>query len=269
MNKERYRASLMLVGMLLSTQAQAWVQGGTGGEVDLGGTIDPAEPGSPWEVSTGKNISSLEFTVNQNASVASVVLQQNYPVLGIRTRLGKDTTFKGNAAGGISPQITYTGLVTVERYNRGRLPFSLPVTSPDGARKIGVLEFQLLAAAEVSRFAPAPELNNGLRFSVFASQPGEAFFGGIARNSGEVMNSVVAVIGARFPEYIEKYNPQGMIASSRSNAVTFTNPDRTYSGFYGAGLMNGDKVIMRLNEGYQPNAAEQWKAQLGITIKYL
>ncbi|EAO9945149.1 hypothetical protein R497_24715 [Salmonella enterica subsp. enterica serovar Havana] len=269
MNKERYRASLMLVGILLSTQAQAWIQGGTGGEVDLGGTIDPAEPGSPWEVSTGKNISSLEFTVNQNASVASIAVQQSYPVLGIRTRLGKETTFKGNAAGGITPQISYTGLVTAERYNRGRLPFSLPVTSPDGARKIGVLEFQLLAVAEVSRFAPAPELNNGLRFSVFASQPGEAFFGGIARNNSEVIRFAQTMAGAHFPEYTEKYNPQGLIASPRSDVVSFTNPDRTYSGFYAAGLVSGDKVIMRLNEGYQLNAAEQWKAQLGITVKYL
>ena len=40
-------------------------------------------------------------------------------------------------------------------------------------------------------------------------------------------------------------------------------------GHWQEGLVTGDEVIMRLDEGYQLNAAENWKAQLAVTVKYL
>lgn len=262
------KCGLLLVIPLFSADVLAWTQGDMSGNIDIGGIINPAGSSNPWEVLLGPGVSALEFSVNKYASDASIVLQQNYPVLGIRTRMGKNETFKGTVMGGISPQISYTGLVTTEDYKRGILPFSLPVLRPDGS-EIGLLRFHLLAVAEVSRLVSAPEQNSGLRFSVFATQPGEAFYGGIARNSSEAISYPMTLMSARFPEYVEKYNRQGMIASPLHRTVKFDNPDMTYSGFYGAGLLKGSVATLNLKEGYSLMESEKWSAKMSVTVAYI
>ncbi|EFR2683613.1 hypothetical protein KCK33_004501 [Salmonella enterica] len=65
---------------------------------------------------------------------------------------------------------------------------------------------------------------------------------------------------------------------SRDETLADNNTDRTkcvpctgraFVTVSRAGLVTGDEVIMRLDEGYQLNAAENWKAQLAVTVKYL
>lgn len=267
MSKGLYRIALILGGMLLGTQALAWTQGGTGGDVDLGGTIDPTGPVNPWEVKMGTGFNDLNIVLSPGHTQASILLQKDYPVLGIRTRTG-DGTFPGTEAGGIAPQITYSGLVAKDAFSRGWLPLELNVTSKAGDRQLGVLKLRLLAGAEISYRGTSTD--SGQRFSVFATQAGDAFYGGIARNTSEAILSPARVIGARFAEYINNYNTQGVLyILGKSNRTDFKNSALTYSAFYGAGLVSGDEMIMQLNAPFQPDTVNNWKAQLTVTIKYI
>ena len=268
MRKELYRTALMLGGMLLDTQAMAWTQGGTGGDIELGGTIDPTGPVNPWAVQPGGDVTGINMVLPEGGKVVSHRLKSNIPVLGIRTTTGIDGSFGGETAGGLAPQVSYGGLVTGGRFDKGRVPVELSVTGERDGKIFGWLRLNLLAGAEVSQVNQ--DTRDGRRYSVYASQPGEAFFGGIARTPDEAMDNALQTIGDAFGFYVSRYNPQGITGiAGLKQAVEFRNSRMQYSGFYGAGLVTGDEVIMRLDEGYQLNAAENWKAQLAVTVKYL
>lgn len=268
MSKGLYRIALILGGMLLGTQALAWTQGGTGGDVDLGGTIDPTGPVNPWEVQLGSGVTGINMVLPEGGKVVSYRLKSNIPVLGIRTTTGIDGSFGGETMGGIAPQVSYGGLVTGGRFDKGRVPVELTVTGGADGKAFGWLRLNLLAGAEVSQVNQ--DTRDGRRYSVYAGQAGEAFFGGIARIPDEAMDNALQTIGDAFGPYVSRYNPQGMTgATGLKQAVEFRNSRMQYSGFYGAGLVSGDEVIIRLDEGYQLNAAENWQAQLAVTIKYL
>lgn len=268
MSKGRYKVALMLGGMLLGTQALAWTQGGTGGDVDLGGTIDPTGPVNPWEVQLGSGVTGINMVLPEGGKVVRYRMKSNIPVLGIRTTTGIDGSFGGETAGGISPQVSYGGLVTGGRFDKGRVPVELTVTGGPDGKAFGWLRLNLLAGAEVSQVNQ--DTRDGRRYSVYASQSGEAFFGGIARTPDEATDNALQTIGDAFGPYVSRYNPQGVTGiAGLKQAVEFRNSKMQYSGFYGAGLVTGDEVIMRLDEGYQLNAQENWQAKLAVTIKYL
>ena len=178
-------------------------------------------------------------------------LKTNLPVLGIRTTTGQDETFRGEAAGGLAPQVSYSGLVTGEKDNQ----------------TLGWLRLNLFAGAEVSQYSP--ESGNGKRYSVYAGQPGEAFYGGIARTPNEAMDNALVMIGDIFESYTRHYNPQGLPGiTGQKQSAEFRNNKMRYSGFYGAGLLAGDEIVMRLDEGGRPEGAEKWRARLKVTINY-
>ena len=57
-----------------SAMAAGWEQNGTGGSVDLGGTLTPVEKATPWEVKVGDAVTGLDGQI-QKGDVALVVLQ--------------------------------------------------------------------------------------------------------------------------------------------------------------------------------------------------
>ncbi|EGC4270890.1 hypothetical protein JNC30_004673 [Salmonella enterica] len=255
--------SLMLGGILLSAQTLAWTQGDTGGEVDLGGTIEPTGPVNPWEVQLGTGVTGIDMVLPEGGVVTSHILRSNIPVLGIRTTTGIDGSFGGESAGGLAPQVHYGGLVSGRPFDKGRVPVELDVKGQDN-KVFGWLRLNLLVGAEVSQL----QGEDGSRYSVYAGQSGQAFFGGIARKPDEAMDNALQTIGDAFPFYVSRYNLQGIKEKGVKQPVEFRNSKMQYSGFYGAGLVFGDEVIMRLDEGYQLNTAKNWKAKLSVEITY-
>lgn len=258
---------LFLVGLLSVTEVMAWTNGRVSGDVEMSGTIQLESPSNPWEVLMGEGLSTVNISVPKGQATASIVLQENTPLLGIRTRGDNTTTFSG--AKGITPQISYRDLINSSKYPPGRLPFAVKVTNSSGDIEIGTLNFSLRAGAEVSSFSPAPELSNGLRFSAFATKVGDAFYGGIARSRTEADPNVRTMIGARFPNYILNFNPQGLILAKTARSISFNNPERTYSAYYGAGLGKGDVVTLKFNDNYKLTDEDSWRARISVTVTYV
>lgn len=265
--RTKVSGTVILGWMFLSPHAMAWVPGGAGGNVELGGTIEPSGPTNPWEVILGADVAGMNMVLPESGQLIRHRLKTNLPVLGIRTTTGQDETFGGEAAGGLAPQVSYSGLVTGGSYDKGRVPVELLVTGEKDNQTLGWLRLNLFAGAEVSQYNP--ESGNGKRYSVYAGQPGEAFYGGIARTPNEAMDNALVMIGDIFESYTRHYNPQGLPGiTGQKQSAEFRNNKMRYSGFYGAGLLAGDEVVMRLDEGSRPEGAENWRARLKVTINY-
>lgn len=268
-NKPHFKicsAVMVLSALLCAGDSRAWVPGGTGGNVNMGGTITPSGPKNPWEVQVGDTIDGLDMTLPTSGTVVRYQLKQTLPVLGIRTTTGLDETFSGETAGGIAPQITFRGLLPSPR-EKGRLPLALDVTSAtDSTRYFGELRLQLLTGAEVSQ--RNPDTGEGRRYSVFAGTAGEAFYGGLGRTPGEAVDDALIQVGDIFPVYRSRYNPQGLASTGLKQSVEFRNAQLRYSGFYGAGLARGDEITLRMEEGFSPVQREAWKASLKVTVAY-
>ncbi|ENF8269128.1 hypothetical protein ABRC84_003719 [Salmonella enterica] len=256
----------LLSFLLFAGEGQAWVPGGTGGNVDMGGTITPSGPKNPWEVQVGDAVTGLDMVLPESGTVMHHRLKQTLPVLGIRTTTGLAETFGGETAGGIAPQITFSGTLPGPR-ERGRLPLELDVTrASDSSHFLGVLRLSLLTGAEVSQKNPAT--NDGRRYSVWAGQAGEAFYGGIARTPEEAVDDALTQVGDVFPVYRARYNDQGLPPSAGAKqSVEFRNAGIRYSGFYGAGLVQGDIITLRSDSGL-PSTAEAWRAGLKVAVEY-
>lgn len=265
--RTRVSGAVILGWMFLSSHAMAWGLGDTGGNVELGGTIKLSGPTNPWEVLLGTDVAGVNMVLPESGQLTRHRLKVNLPVLGIRTTTGQDETFGGEASGGVSPQVSYSGLVTGGNYDKGRVPVELLVTGEKDNKTLGWLRLNLFAGAEVSQYNP--ESGNGKRYSVYAGQPGEAFYGGIARTPNEAIDNVHAMFGDIFGPYTRHYNPQGLPSvAGQKQSAEFRNNKMRYSGFYGAGLLAGDEVVMRLNEGTRPEVTENWRARLKVTINY-
>ncbi|ECV2306849.1 hypothetical protein DTR82_17610 [Salmonella enterica subsp. enterica serovar Javiana] len=261
----------LTTGILLSFlpfagKGYAWVPGGTGGSVDMGGSIIPSGPKNPWEVEVGDAVNGLDMVLPEGGTVMRHRLKQTLPVLGIRTTTGLDETFVGETAGGIAPQITFSGALPGPR-EKGRLPLELDVTrAEDNTTVLGVLRLNLLTGAEVSQKNPAT--NDGRRYSVWAGQSGGAFHGGIARTPEEAVDDALAQVGDIFPVYRARYNDQGLPPPrGAKQSVEFRNAAMRYSGFYAAGLRQGDEIILRI-ENERPSSGVAWKASLKVAVEY-
>ncbi|EGO3302126.1 hypothetical protein ACE6ZO_004620 [Salmonella enterica] len=244
----------------------AWVPGGTGGNVDMGGSITPSGPKNPWEVEVGDAVTGLDMVLPESGTVVRHRLKQTLPVLGIRTTTGLTETFGGETAGGIAPQITFSGVLPGAR-EKGRLPLELEVTrAEDNSHVLGMLRLNLLTGAEVSQNNPVT--NEGRRYSVWASQQGEAFYGGTARTPDEAVDDALAQVGDIFPVYRARYNDQGLLPPrGAKQSVEFRNAAMRYSGFYAAGLVQGDELILRA-ENELPSSGVAWKASLNVAVEY-
>ncbi|WNI84214.1 F4 family fimbrial subunit [Citrobacter portucalensis] len=255
---------VLLSSLLFAGKGHAWVPGGNGGDVDMGGTITPSGPVNPWEVAVGDAVTGLDMVLPAGGTVGRYRLKQSMPVLGIRTTTGRNDTFAGETAGGIAPQITYSGVLPgVREY--GRIPLALAVTRADDGTPLGVLHLSLMCGAEVSQKDPVT--NTGRRYSVWAGQAGEAFYGGIARTPDEAMEYAFMEVESAFAEYVLRYNTQGLMGRpGMKQSVTLRDAGMRYSGFYGAFLAQGDEIVLQTES--VPAARVTWKANLTVAVEY-
>ncbi|MBJ4431454.1 hypothetical protein JGE53_19990 [Salmonella enterica subsp. enterica serovar Give] len=99
--KKTLIALAVAASAVVSGSAMAWTQTGTGGSLELGGTLTPQDKVTPWEVAVGAANTNLNTDIAKGERIVDIPVNKPIPVLGIRTI--STTPFKG--VNGISPQI--------------------------------------------------------------------------------------------------------------------------------------------------------------------
>ncbi|WP_105288918.1 hypothetical protein [Escherichia sp. MOD1-EC5948] len=241
----------------VSGSAMAWAPNGTGGSVDLGGTLTPVEKVTPWEVKTGAAVTGLDAQIQKGQKVVDVAVNKAIPVLGIRTIESK--AFQGQP--GISPQVDYGNAVNVDAFENGRAPVTLEVKD-DTNTKIGTLTTSLGASALVS--IKGPEWNGFNHF--YSDKSGDAFFGGLPKNEQNTPDENIAF--SVMPEVADHYIDQGVEYKSVGSSPIFSDTRYSFSGYYGAGIEQGKTIKITLDQAASGDAPIQWKASLPVTVSY-
>ncbi|ECI5651307.1 hypothetical protein KAQ01_002498 [Salmonella enterica subsp. enterica serovar Ouakam] len=257
--KKTLIALAVAASAVVSGSAMAWTQTGTGGSLELGGTLTPQDKVTPWEVAVGAANTNLNTDIAKGERIVDIPVNKPIPVLGIRTI--STTPFKG--VNGISPQIDYGNAVNVGAFANGRAPLTLQVRDDKDA-VIGTLTSELGASALIS----VKNHNGGWSGynHVYADTVGQGFFGGLpkAKNATPDDNIAVTVM----PEVAAHYVDQGVSWSEVGAASSFNNVDATYSAYYAAGIEKGKSIKINLNSPVQGDANIVWKASLPIIVSY-
>lgn len=112
----------------VSGSAMAWTANGTGGSVDLGGTLTPIEKVTPWEAKVGDAVTGLDAQIHKGDTKVDIPVKTAISVLGIRT--AQKAAFQGQA--GIAPQIDFKGAVAYEKFSGSVTDLTLSVTDNQG-----------------------------------------------------------------------------------------------------------------------------------------
>ncbi|WP_149451056.1 F4 family fimbrial subunit [Escherichia albertii] len=250
-----------------STMAAAWVQGGGGGSLQLGGTLTPQEkPTEEWQTSVGGDKLDLDANVERGATQINVSVSSPIPVLGIRFQT--KSRFRGHD--GISPQIDYHGAIDLSSFRKSEALLSLAVRDSTGS-KIGSLSVPLLVGSEVSRSKMMPRLpvihTISEKFGVIANKKGDAFFGGLPISKDGTSSDAVTRVGKINPDFIATYDDQGGRQLDFA-AETFKDKRYLYSAFYGAGIEAGKSISIKLDKPIDADSIK-WTASLPITVTYI
>lgn len=243
-----------------SAMAAGWEQNGSGGSVDLGGTLTPVEKTTPWEVKVGDAVSGLDAQIQKGRKEVSIAVTKAIPVLGIRTQTAE--AFQG--VEGISPQINFNGAIDPSKFEAGKTELTLVVKDSD-SNKIGSLTTKVTAGALLSRSNDA----RGNYFSLGSiNTEGEVFNGGLSTNYDgaldiEQVKSIAPVI---FPGSMDNFTEQGTEAQGKYFSGIGT--DAKYSAFYASGIEQGNTINITLDQAASGDAPVQWKASLPVTVTY-
>lgn len=246
----------------VSGSAMAWTANGTGGSVDLGGTLTPENMMNPWEVKTGAAVNNLNAEINASDTEINIPVDRAIPVLGIRTI--ESTAFIGHS--GITPQIEFNSAVSEldNLADANDAVLTLNVTDAT-SNKIGTMTVPFIAAAQYSVAGPNA---NSIYKSMYASLPEHAFLGGLPMIRGaaqEDLSNRVAALDSEFKANFDEQNIERIETKSGDN--TFTNGLHTYSAWYGSGIESGKTISITLDN---PAGANEivWKASLPVTVSY-
>ncbi|EMW3999654.1 fimbrial protein [Escherichia coli] len=256
MKMKKTMIALAFGAITASGSAMAWVEGGSGGSVDLGGTITPDTTiTSPWEVKVGSALTGLDAQISAGATSASVTVPGDSLVLGVRS---KDGWFTG--APGIAPQLNYHGAVS-GTYTRGVTDLTLDVKDVNTDQTIGSLTTKLTTAAMGStRNATAEGY-----YMLAADNVGDAFFGGLASNHPDRLHGDPQGLAARVDSTVtEHYETVGSAQGIYPSA--FNSTDATYNAFYISALETANAINIRLNNPVTSDV--NWKASLPVTVTY-
>ena len=239
-----------------SAIADSWITGGTGGTVEMGGTVTiVADSNSPWAVKTGAVVNNLDANIVAGGTVATVALGTDISILSIRS----DQIFKGRV--GIAPQIDYGGAVDIDSFSKGYAPLTLEVKNSKD-EKIGTAKTSIFAVALVSNVFSS----GGGRSSMFAPKTGYAFWGGVAK-SKDLAAPYNRASFSFVTEAAANYSEQGVSVAPGFGAGSVSNPNYTYSGFYASGIEKSKTIVITLDEP-ATSSAISWKASLPVTVSY-
>ncbi|WP_105448003.1 hypothetical protein [Escherichia coli] len=241
----------------VSGSAMAWTANGSGGSVDLGGTLTPVTKATPWEVKVGDAVTGLDGQIQKGQKEVSITVKNTIPVLGIRTIESK--AFQGKA--GISPQVDYQGAIDVSKFNNSRVPLTLKVNDLQG-QKIGSLTVNMGSQAIGSG------TGSWNKKAVMFAEAGEGFSGAIPTGySGLLTNEVI--VDSLFPGSMDNFDAQGLIITYEALNTDFSNTRIKYSAAYGAGIEQGQTIKITLDQAASGDAPIQWKASLPVTVTYM
>ncbi|ECR1919601.1 hypothetical protein F0M37_23975 [Salmonella enterica subsp. enterica] len=255
--KKTLIALAVAASAVVSGSAMAWTANGTGGNVDLGGTLTPQEKLTPWEVEIGAKVDGLNAQIQKGSSTVNVNVPNAIPVLGIRTQTNQP--FQGGI--GISPQIDYHNAVDLASFSKDTTTLTLDVKN-DVQQKIGKMVAEFVVGAEAS-YKSGGDMG---KKTLTASSIGDGFFGGLPSDRANVTNGW-AVANSINPAYVENYDPQ-QAPEVGIGAETFSHDSYTYSGFYGAGIPANSKIKLTLDAPVQSDAQIAWTASLPVTVSY-
>ena len=239
-----------------SAIADSWITGGTGGTVEMGGTVTiVADSNSPWAVKTGAVVNNLDANIVAGGTVATVALGTDISILSIRS----DQIFKGRV--GIAPQIDYGGAVDIDSFSKGYAPLTLEVKNSKD-EKIGTAKTSIFAVALVSNVYSS----GGGRSSMYAPKTGYAFWGGVAK-SKDLAAPYNRASFSFVTEAAANYSEQGVSVAPGFGAGSVSNPNYTYSGFYASGIEKSKTIVITLDEP-ATSSAISWKASLPVTVSY-
>ncbi|ELL8642813.1 hypothetical protein RX410_003785 [Escherichia coli] len=243
-----------------SAMAADWVQNGTGGSVDMGGTLTPADVITPWEVKTGDAVTNLDGHIKKGQRTVNITVNKAIPVLGIRTQTNQPFTGRE----GISPQVNFNSAIDPSQFQEGKTTLTLDVKD-NSSKKIGSLTTKVTAGALFSW--KNDDTGRGNYFSLASiNQPGEVFYGGLSTNYDGALDvdQVKNIAPVIFPGSMDNFTEQG----TESIGKYFSRiDDSKYSAFYASGIEQGSKINITLDQPAGTDAIA-WKASLPVTVSY-
>lgn len=256
--KKTLIALAVAASAVVSGSAMAWTVGGTGGSVELGGTLTPETVQSPWEVKTGAAVTGLDANVQQGQSVVDITVNSNIPVLGIR-----NADVNGLAGStGITPAVDYQNALDLDNFTAGTSRINLSVTN-DVGDEIGSMFVDFSSAAYAS--------NNVSVSSLYASRAGTAFWGGLGKSPAGVVSTVDDVESVALSFFPDINDNKGNLDSHQKydqKEFEFNAPNHTYYSVYASGIEQGKNIRITLNNPVQGDDAIIWKASLPVTVSY-
>ncbi|HHP7726425.1 TPA: fimbrial protein [Escherichia coli] len=254
--KKTLIALAVAASAVVSGSAMAWTANGTGGSVDLGGTLTPVEKITPWEVKVGAAVNGLDGSIQKGATTVVIPAGKNIPVLAIRNK----AVFNGQS--GIDPVINYGGAIKTANFTDNTTALTLNVNGDAG--KIGVLTAPLYASA----IAKAAWDNNVAVKYLAASQPNGAFAGGLpASGNGVTISGTYEVMAQLFSDIWKNENPAKGTSWDKGDNETFSNSSVKYSASYASGIRDSAKISIKL-DAPAANDSIKWRAQLPVTVSY-
>ncbi|HBB9607958.1 TPA: fimbrial protein [Escherichia coli] len=245
----------------VSGSAMAWTQGGVNGGVDIGGSLTPEIKVIPWEAQIGTAVNDLAGVIKQGSTIADVQVNTTIPVLGIRTV--SNSGFVGGE--GLNPQISYGNAVDFAASENGVAPVTLTVKNADDQSEIGKLTTSMNV---VARLAWKGTDGSGQNFNVYATDAGQAFYGGVGGSSAAVSSSAsVSDANTLFSGVTDKYTDLGGEDIGVWGGSTVDSTDATYSGVYASAVKAGSVIKLTLNSPADVDAIN-WTAQLPVTVSY-
>lgn len=258
--KKTLIALAVAASAVVSGSAMAWTANGTGNSVELGGTLTPVAKVTPWEVKTGDAVTNLDADVQKGQRVVEVVVNKAIPVLGIRN--ASVAGFQG--AKSIKPQINYDNAVDVNGFEQGTTTITLPVKNVSEA-VIGTMTAPFSAAAVVSWSG----VNGSASKAVYAAQNTDSFYGGLGKNYNAIRGEgSVELINGLSSDFIAKWKQQGNWVGYGGTEL-FEDTSALYFGAYGAGIEQGKRITITLDQTVTGDTQIQWKASLPVTVTYM
>ncbi|EHP0862881.1 hypothetical protein KNZ39_004510, partial [Escherichia coli] len=240
----------------VSGSAMAWTANGTGGSVDLGGTLTPVEKVTPWEVKVGAAVNGLDGSIQKGATTVEIPAGKNIPVLAIRN----NTVFNGQP--GIVPVINYGGAINTANFTDNTTELTLNVNGDAG--KIGVLTAPLYASA-ITKWKSDQGVGSNY---LFASNNNGGFSGGVpASESGVNISGAYETMAQLFSDIWEHEIADASTRWAKSNNEKFADTNVKYSASYASGIRDFAKITIKL-DAPAANDVIKWSAQLPVTVSY-
>ncbi|WP_155237820.1 fimbrial protein [Erwinia amylovora] len=252
--------TLALVATAASGSAMAWTASGTGGNVELGGSLNPFDGETPWEVKVGDAMTALDAQVQKGQTKVDIKVNNPIPVLGIRTK--EKNAFAGNS--GYCPQINFGDAFEIEDFIKGEFTLTLPVKGMDDA-KIGTMTAPF-AVAGIMSFKSS---GTGGATGMYAADVGDGFFGGLplASYNLDPIGKIKIALGL-MPDIANNFDKQGYELSGMDK-VSFKYPSTFYSGFYASGIETGQTINISLDSPASADVPVRWKASMPVTVTYI